>query len=200
MTSQKQISRARAVMNAARSSLKEGVPAQKAADDADVSRSSVTAARLILEFGSEDDIASVEFGKVGFRTLALKIHDTLTEEMRASLKRRAGLWTMDRREKLSGEAELWARFSPALRHLTELPKPADIVSVVKSNVMREAVVDQHISAALSWLTEFSNGWTKYKQNRNSSVDTRTGGDVAGTQHTEPATEPTACTTPRQSDS
>jgi hypothetical protein len=41
-----------------------------------------------------------------------------------------------------------------------LPQPTDVIAVIRKNHNREMHVDKTLIAAFTWLTEFSDAWTK----------------------------------------
>ena len=175
-------------MEAARLSLADKTSIQDIADKMGISRSSISVARLILEFGSSSDIDAASSGRIGLRTLASRIRMLIPQPQRDELKTRTGVWTDSRREKLGEEAILWGKLGPALRGLTELPRPYDMIEVITRNAMREDATNQHLEIAAKWMEEFTNEWRKYRQGKSTGdlVDTGGSNPIAGTQHTEQA--------------
>lgn len=139
-----------------------------------VSRSAITTAKLILEFGTADEINAAEGAKVGLRTMADTIRDRLTPEQRHEYQARryvAPVWTPERRGNHSDEASFWAKFGPALKTFTEMPNQADLIeNVIKRNSMRVNAVDKYLETAAKWMEEFLNEWRKYKQPKGDPSD------------------------------
>src|SRR6266700_4178844 len=77
-------------LEAAELSFKTGMHATAAAKSLNVSRSATTVARLILEFGTDQDREDAYSGKTGLRTLAVKIRKTLSPETKEELRNRTG--------------------------------------------------------------------------------------------------------------
>lgn len=152
-------------LEAAELSLKDsGVHATAAAAQFGVSRSSVTQARTVLEFGSPQDIADARSGKIGVRTLADKIRKDLPPETKGELRKRAGkTLTANHLVALATDKLLWAKLGPALRTFSELPHPKELISVVKGNNGRKRIINLYLHNATNWIEEFTNEWKRSQE-------------------------------------
>ncbi len=187
MTVQQEIAAAKAI-EAARRSLKENRTATELADELKVSRSSVTLARLILEYGTAAELDAASNGDIGLRTLGDTIRERLPPDDRERLKHKTSVYTDARRENIKAQAELWAKLNSALKNLSNLPQPIDVIGVVKSNAMRENAVNAQIDIVAKWMEEFANEWTRYQQAKSEghTSDPGNGNPTAGSQHPEQA--------------
>lgn len=154
-----------------------------------IARSTLTEVRILVEFGTQADVDAFLGGKSA-RVLSEQVKANMKAEDLAKLRARSAVWTPNRRELLSGDSALWGKFSPALRGLTELPKPPDMVALVKSNRMREQAVDQYLDAAFNWMEEFKSEWIKFRaaKPRGNSSNPGESSPTAGTQQPEPSPE------------
>lgn len=155
-----------------------------------VSRDVVSEAKLILSYGSVEEIKAVETGASSITPIAAKIRRALPAETREAYRKRHvnGIYTEDRRANLHAKAILWAKLGPALRGLTELPLPSDMVKVVKGNGIREGSVNQYLNTATKWLEEFNHEWNKTSINEDDTVDAGGSNATSGSQHPEPTAE------------
>ncbi len=149
---------------AAELSFKTGIHATAAAKTLGSSRSAATYARLILEFGSDQDIDDARTGKTGLRTLADKIRPTLTAEIRKELKKRTGgKFSEGHLHNLKTEKDLWVKLKVVLENLSELPHPKEMIPVVKSNNMRARAIRLHLHNATKWIEDFNNEWKRSEE-------------------------------------
>ena len=158
------------------------------ADKLKISRGSTTHAKMVLEFGTEEEITQVREGFIGLKRQRDIIMKRLSPEQRKEIKTRNGAFSETTRRSRHSGAELWARLSPMLKGVTLLPGPDDMVKIVKASHSREKSVDQYLSAASQWIKEFENAWRSYKNSKpsNHNTDAGNGDGDAGTQHSKPA--------------
>lgn len=148
-------------LEAAELSFKTGIHATAAAKSLGTSRSATTVARVILEFGSDQDREDAYSGKLGLRTLADKIRKNLPPEIREGIKKRTGgALSEGHLYMLRTDKVLWAKFGLALRNLSELPHPRELILVVNSNRQRKRAVRMLLHNAASWIEEFTNEWER----------------------------------------
>jgi hypothetical protein len=159
------------------------------ADKRGVSRGSATHAKMILEFGTEEEITQAKEGFIGLKHLRDDIMKRLPPEQIKEIRARNGAFSETARRSRHSGAELWARLSPMLKGVTLLPDPDDMVKIVKASHSREKSVNQYLNAASLWIKEFENAWRTYKNSKpnNHSSDAGDGNGDAGTQHSEPTT-------------
>lgn len=138
---------------------------QEAADLLGVERATVANAKLVLDHGSELDIASLRKG-AGIRPMADKIRAAMTPEEKAAQQRKGAEKMIainrgdaDLRRKRQMHADLWDQLKAALDALTGLPLPSDVVRIVNANVARARFADEKQASAAAWLNEFSNLWS-----------------------------------------
>lgn len=170
-----------AIMAAARLAVTTKINVTDAALQYGLSRHVVSAARLILEHGSPEDIKGVEESKIGFLATARKVRDLLPPDLVEARKlkyQNGGDMSLKMREELHAKATLWAKLGPAVRSLTELPLPSDMVSVVRASNKREESINLYLATAAKWLEEFTHEWAKYQEHKNNSSDPRRGNKAA----------------------
>ena len=147
------------------------VPLTQVAEEAGLSRGSVNKARVIILYGTEDEIAQFKSGAYGLSDIYRRVKKHMTEEqIKEVLDRRfAGI----RSEKFMTVSEqdtaLWGDLRPALKSLTSLPSPKEMVGVVLRNRGREGTVNELLETATAWLMEFEHEWVSHQ--RQSKKDT-----------------------------
>jgi hypothetical protein len=153
-----------------------------------VGRGSATHAKMVLEFGTDEEKEQARNGFVGLKPLRDAIQKRMPPELLREVRRRNGALTEVLRRSRRTDAELWARFLPMLRGVSELPSPSDMIKVIKSSRGRENTVDQYLGATSIWIQEFENAWRLYKFNKSHSnnSDAGNGDGDAGSQYTKPA--------------
>lgn len=184
-----QVKKASDAINAARRVIADpNLSTTDVAKEAGLSRGVVGQARLILERGTAQQLADALEGKVGISHTFNDIRAKLNQNDLTKLRTRGPVWTPHRRENLLGEASLWGKLGPALRGLSELPNPHDVIAVVRKNAVREAAVVAHLDAASQWMEEFANAWHRLKGSSAPKDPANAGnGDAAsGAQHAKPA--------------
>jgi|SRR5712671_4866435 len=159
-------------LEAAELSFKEsGLHATAAAAQFGVSRSSVTQARTVLEFGTSQDIEDVRSGKIGVRPLADKIRKKISPEIKEELRKRVGkTLSTNHLVTLATDKALWAKFGPALRTFSELPHPKELIRVVMGNNGRKRVINMHLHNTTKWIEEFTNEWNKSRRSEENNSD------------------------------
>lgn len=178
-----------AAFDAAKSSINGPRPLTELSAEKGISRSYASSAKIILEYGTAQNLADALANKIGLRTLATQIKAGLTDDQRKALKaKRNGPKPTSHVEALKADADLWNKFKPALVNLSQLPSPKDMLGIVKGNNERKHTVNKHIDVALKWLEDFSNEWTKPAKLQNNTTDSGGGNPAAGAQHPEPSSE------------
>jgi hypothetical protein len=179
-----------AAFRAAQESLEKKIPATELSKKNHTSRSTVTQARLILQFGTQEEIDAVRSGRIGARPVANAIRQRLAPEVREQFKNNHGIFTDTRREVHKTEAQLWQGFGPHMKAFTELPHPSEMVRIALRNSERKKYVNNHLQAAIKYMEEFSNEWTRLtgQQHGNHSANPGRSEPAVGTQHPEPASE------------
>lgn len=152
-------------LEAAELSFKTGMHATAAAKSFQVSRSAVTLARLILEFGTNQDREDAYSGKTGLRPLGDKIRKTLPPEIKKELRNRTGGKLGEGHlHNIKTEKDLWHKLKVVLQNLSELPHPKEMIPVVKSNNMRTRAVKLLLNNATNWIEDFNNEWKRSEKN------------------------------------
>lgn len=165
-----------AAFMAARISLEKQIPATTLARQMNIDRSSVTVARLIVTFGTTEEINAAEHAKVGLRVMADKIRARMSPEQRSGWQNQAPVFSDERREASKDDGTLWHKLRPAIVGLTELPTPKDMVALIKRNHLREATTRQNLASAFKWMEEFVNEWnTANDGSRSKESDHNPGG-------------------------
>ncbi len=144
---------------AARYIMETAMNRDEAAARFDAKAGSITNALIVLQEGTPEEIAGVDAG------------GPLDPVARAILKRRAiEPGKRQRRKKVAFSQEalaqkkvdmaVWEALGSALKNIASLPQPTDTVKIARKNIMRTEAVDRHLMTAFSWITEFSDAWTK----------------------------------------
>lgn len=174
-------------INAAKEVIDKKITAQEVSDKSGVSRAAITMARIILEYGSAQDMLNLTSGSIGLKSLADTVKARLTPEQRLIIKKRQGAHSEKHRENMKSDAEMWAKLQPILNNFSSFPKPEDVLRIVRAHRKRRETVAQHIESAANWMEAFYNGWLSTRTKPDNS-DTHTGnGDGApGTQYPKSA--------------
>lgn len=136
-----------------------------------VAPASLSAARLIFEHGTPEEISKCRSGEWGVRDIAREIRKRLPPEIRAELQGRNGKFTQLRRELLQTDSLVWAKLGPAITVLAEMPSPKDAVVIAKSSGKRKELTLRHLNTALEWLMEFEYEWSKLQLGKPSKDNT-----------------------------
>lgn len=123
-----------------------------------VSICSVTRGRIVLDHGTSEEVVAVENG-----SLSLKRAVTLINCRKTSINGRRNPAKSNlsakgknpaRIAKMRKDGVIWNELRTALLALTALPRPSDVVGVVKARD-RSGLVKSKLTNALNWLEEFS---------------------------------------------
>ncbi len=150
-----------------------------------ISRSTVTQARIVLEYGTAAELSSALGAEVGLRTLADKIKKRMTPDQLNTMRSRNSAQSERYRSKVRANANMWATFGPALLALAKLPDVNDLIRTIRSNSTRIKAVDNNIGAASKWMEEFANAWAAIKPVNNTPDAGNGDGDV-GEEHPKSA--------------
>lgn len=145
---------------AARIARDEGISQKKAADRISARESSVQEAMTILLLGTAEQIADVEAGRVAMGPMARHLRSTATPEQKRAAYREPVRTGPENTEGREFDAQVWGHLRAAIDALTSLPKPDDVINIVRKNGMRVEYVGRNVLAAQTWLEEFVNGYTK----------------------------------------
>jgi hypothetical protein len=146
-----------ASFRAARLAIAEQLSMEEAARREGSKRTSVTDAHLILKYGTEQEIASVEAGISPLGAVASAVRLRVPKEDRPSRPPQLPHHVNENREY---DAQLWGKLRDALDTLTSLPIPEDMMKIIRKNAMRTEHVGRKVLTAHTWLEEFVNAWTK----------------------------------------
>lgn len=129
-----------------------------------VGRATTTQARIILEFGTEQEIIDARSGEKGLRPLADEIRKRFTETTKEDLRKRTGgALSQHHLTLLQTDQALWSKLGEALRNLSGLPKPEELIRVVRHNNTRRREVKKHLLNAATWMEEFTNEWKRSEE-------------------------------------
>jgi len=137
------------------------VSATTAAEMMNVSRHTVQNAKTVLAEGTPQEIHSVQEGKAAVSTIARQIRANASPTQRQKQAERSLGSIGKNPERLETQrlnAEMWQRLSDALEHLTNLPNPADVAVIVRSNTKRSDTTNARLDRSLKWLEEFAHEW------------------------------------------
>jgi hypothetical protein len=129
------------------------------AEEFETTASIVSLALVILKFGTEAEIVAADTGHASIRGLYDDICKRVPVEERIKAKTTATM-SANRREQIKNDAQLWKELRHALDLICGMPQPADVVRVARANSARTAMLDRKIIDAYTWLSEFSDAWTK----------------------------------------
>lgn len=121
--------------------------------------STVSQAIVILQHGTEEEIAGVESGERGLRVVYDDVCKRVSVKDRYAARLQPKL-SAERKAQSTQERLVWTNLRQALALIGSLPQPKDVVKIVKRNHARTATLDRSILDAFSWLSEFSDEWTK----------------------------------------
>lgn len=143
----------------ARAMINEGKSQDEAAEKFKVNRSSIGEAMLILQHGTEAEIATGEQGETSLRGMRDAIFARTTPAERAK-KRRPPTQTVLVKSARQVDAEVWQNLRAGLDAILSLPAPKDTAAVVRKNTQRIEHVNRSLLAAISWIREFEDEITR----------------------------------------
>lgn len=155
---QEMASRAKS-MAAAKHALETGTSLSAAAIQFGVKRVTTGECHLILTHGTPEEIAGAQSGQLGIGTVgdAIRARTTLEERKQTRKKSKPTIELIDGRKM---DAMIWDKMRGAINALTAMPLPVDVVRTIRRNPHRIDLVDRKLIAAFTWLTDFSDAWTK----------------------------------------
>lgn len=120
---------------------------------------SLTNALVLLQEGTPEEIAGVEAGGALYPIAKMIIaRRAPTSGKRRRLKKVGFSQEALARKKV--EMAIWESLGSALKNIASLPQPQDVVEIARKNTMRVQAVDRNLMTAFTWITEFSDAWTK----------------------------------------
>lgn len=149
------VARAKAI-EAAELSLNSQVRVVDAAAQLGVERHIVTAVRMILDHGTPEEIEELRTGSRGLTNMVTAIRKRAGRLPRI----RRSVWSNDTHDKRAFRNALWKNLSTALEAIVSMPHPAEVAEIIKTHPARRQCVDAKLLQSLSWLTEFSDVWTR----------------------------------------
>lgn len=117
----------------------------------------LSCAILILKNGTEEEIEGVASGRLPITQLSKQIRLRLPPDQR---NRKAPARTVEQDAQVKSDAAIWRELRDALNAICGLPRPSDVIKSVRRHSVRKDVIDKNIMTAFTWLTEFSDAWTK----------------------------------------
>ncbi len=146
------------VMEASKYAIANNITREIAAKKFGITNISLTScAILVLKNGTDDEIEGVTSGRLPVTQLSKQIRSRLPLEQRS---RKAPARTVEQDAQVKSDAAIWRELRDALNAICGLPQPSDVIKSVKRHSVRRDVIDKKIMTAFSWLTEFSDAWTK----------------------------------------
>lgn len=113
--------------------------------------------RIILQFGSPEQIASMRAGQATIRSMVKEVRKLVPKKSRTHNTPAIPKNILARNDL---DAQMWTSLGDAIKNLTSLPRPADVVAMVRRNGQRKELVQSKLLDALNWITEFSDAWTE----------------------------------------
>lgn len=162
------------VMDAAKKSQDPNTSLKDVATELGLSREILSSARIVLDFGTPEELESIAKGLSGITTTGINIRKRITPEQRAAFIKRGHISS-------PSDAELWARFKPTIDTLAAMPNVSDMVRIVTSNGGRANYIQSNLEIASNWLKEFMNEWNEYQRVKSpkSTSDTGDGNSTVG---------------------
>jgi hypothetical protein len=146
---------------------------REAAQAAGVGTRTIKDARVVLNEGSDEDIAAVRAGKAGVDKIAKRLRkvpgrssNQTTQGTFSLPKRRSPDARRTNRERTQAQrqnAADYCRLRDALNNLTSLARPSDAVDIILKIAKGPPIINAKLDSALTWLREFTNEWhAKYR--------------------------------------
>lgn len=129
------------------------------AKEFEVTPNAVSRALVAVKHGTEEEIAAIERGEMGAYAVYLNVVSRVPVEARMKTKSPATR-SADARSAMRNDAEMWKTLREAVDLICGLPRPVDMVALARRNRRRTVAVDSRIMDAYTWLSEFSDEWTK----------------------------------------
>jgi hypothetical protein len=130
-----------------------GVTQREAARLHQSSRHSISAAMLIIQCGTREEIDGVEGGSMSMGSTYDAILARTTPDERR-IGRKPAAQSAKRAATLEFDALVWGKVRDALDAITGLPSPKDTAAITRKNAMRVEHVNRKLLVAQQWLTEF----------------------------------------------
>lgn len=144
-----------------------------------VSRPQLHEAKVVLARGTPEEIAAVEAGQESSSMLGRDIKAGLTPKERAAKRtpEAAKLAQAASAQTLAMRGRIYGQVRDGVVALSTLPRPADVVRIVKTTSQHERkITAEIINRALAWLTEFSNAWDRQGTPPEVEVEAKGAGD------------------------
>lgn len=130
------------------------VPLSEVAKTRSLPWSTLQETSVVLRFGSPEQISALEIGMLSLREAARELRKVKGRE------RRPMILSADAKAMNVSESLVFAKLRDALENIAALPRPSDVVVIVKRQPGRLATVQKNLSTAYSWIEEFADAWTK----------------------------------------
>jgi hypothetical protein len=183
----KHIANVMQAVEAARIAIDEGLTIRTAVERFGGRRNSVGDARLILQYGTDNDLKDLVQGNVALEKVARRVRDSLPDnERELEVRKRKGVMPIEHLQSLKTDAMLWRKLSDTLQNLNSFPAPVDLIEVVHRNGLRAGTVNRYLNAASKWLEDFNNEWNKQLVSEDNLTDPGGGNTASGTQHPKSA--------------
>ncbi len=147
------------IFRAARLCLADNVSNKDAARREGVSHKQVSDAVTVLKHGTPEQIAKGESGEMGLNPLINLIRSYIPADVRKAA-RKQNVRGQEAIEVFKTESAIFAKLRIALEAIASMPQPSDVVAVARKNNIRADTVNRFLMTSFSWITEFSDEWTK----------------------------------------
>lgn len=144
---------------AARLMMNEKISQKDAIDRVGSNRYAISQAALILQHGTEVEIAAGESGEMSIATIYEDILSRTTRSERLD-KRFGPKRTEAVRHDQQIEADVWKNLRTAISLINSLPSVSDTVTIVRKNNQRMEYVSRSLLASLEWIQGFSDEITR----------------------------------------
>ncbi len=162
------------IMDAAKKSQDPTNSLKEVAQELGLSREILSAARIVLDFGTAEELEAIAKGKGSISTIGLEVRKRITPEQRELFIKRSHMSS-------ESDADLWARFKPTIDVLATMPNVKDMIRVVTSNGGRSGYIRSNLEIASNWLKEFMDEWNNSQRGKSAkdTTDAGVGGPTTG---------------------
>lgn len=125
-----------------------------------VTRRAVGEARILLKFGTAEELSNIQSGEIGLQRTADAIIKRLTPEQHKEMRARANIMSAKRLQRVEDDVKTWKSVSTAIKAIADLPAPADVVASIKRSHGRTNTINDQIFNASKWMEDFVSEWTR----------------------------------------
>lgn len=144
------------------------------AEDNEIGAKGISDARILLHFGTEEEIAIVDQGHIGLANLTSSIKERVGKEKLLEFKQTLAKVSERKRANDRIAVELWEKMGPMFKGITDMPAPKDVVRYVAASGQRAKTVNAQIETVSNWIKEFAYEWQFYQLGKHQEGNTDAG--------------------------